>query len=177
MSSAKQNYLVGIFDDDDDLLHTIEHVRAAGYKIADAFTPFPIHGLEHAMGLRPTKLHTAGFFFGGIGLTFMFSFLTWMNTINYPINFGGKPFFSLLSWVPPLFEVTVLWASIGMTVAFYYLCNLYPGKTPKIIDPRTTDHKFALTFAIDDKTGADYINKVSEMLKHGGATEIYQKEV
>lgn len=101
MSSSNQKYLVGIFDDDDDLLHAVKNIRGAGHTITDAFTPFPVHGLEHALGLRPTRLHTAGFFFGGIGILFMFSFLTWMTTSNYPINFGGKPFFAVLGWVPP----------------------------------------------------------------------------
>jgi hypothetical protein len=177
MSSSKQKYLVGIFDDDHDLLHAVEHIRGAGHSITDAFTPFPVHGLEHAMGLRATRLHTAGFFFGGIGFVFMISFLTWMSLSNYPINFGGKPYFSLLAWVPPLFEVTVLWASIGMTVSYYYLCNMYPGKMPKIIDPRTTDHKFALTFELSDNTGDEYIKEMTALLKHEGASEVFEKEV
>lgn len=177
MSSSNQKYLVGIFDDDDDLLHAVKNIRGAGHTITDAFTPFPVHGLEHALGLRPTRLHTAGFFFGGIGILFMFSFLTWMTTSNYPINFGGKPFFAVLGWVPPLFEVTVLWASIGMTVSYYYLNNMYPGKMPKIIDPRTTDHKFALTFELNDSTEASYISEMTELLKRQGASEVFEKEV
>lgn len=76
----------------------------------------------------------------------------------------------------PLFEVTVLWASIGMTVSYYYLNNMYPGKMPKIIDPRTTDHKFALTFELNDSTEASYISEMTELLKRQGASEVFEKK-
>ncbi len=173
-TNTNDKFLVGIFDDDDVLLKAVEGVRAAGQNITDVFTPFPVHGLEHKMGLRETKLHTAGFLFGGTGTLFALCFITWVSTMSYPTNFGGKPFLSLLSWIPITFELTVLFASVGMVVSFYYLCNLYPGKQPKIIDPRTTDDKFAMTFKIDETLD---VNAVSDLLKDQGATEVYQKEL
>lgn len=175
--SATKKYLVGLFDDDHDLLHAVDAVRKAGYKITDVYTPFPVHGLEHKMGLRPTKLHTAGFVFGATGLTTALTMITFASTRNYPTNFGGKPFFSLPSWVPISFEHTVLFASVGMVIAFYYLCNMYPGKQPEIIDPRSTDDKFLMTFELTGSEGDEYISEVSALLKHEGAVEIFQKEV
>jgi hypothetical protein len=100
-----------------------------------------------------------------------------INQFNYPTDVGGKPHFGLLAYVPITFEHTVLYASVGMTVAFYYLCNMWPGKTPKIIDERTTDHLFALTFELDSTRDANYINAVTELLKKEGAIEVYQKEI
>lgn len=176
MNETKK-YLVGMFDDDDVLLHAVKDVRKAGYEITDVFTPFPVHGLEHAMGLQPTRLHTAGFFFGATGLTVALSMITFINLFNYPTNFGGKPFFGLLAYVPISFEHTVLFSAIGMTVSFYYLCKLWPGKQPKIIDERTTDYLFAMTFELDSSKDVNYINAVSEILKKEGAIEVYQKEV
>jgi len=148
MANTKQ-YLVGMFDDDDVLMDAVGNIRGAGHKITDVFTPFPVHGLEHKLGLRETRLHTAGFFFGGTGLLTALGFITWISTKNYPTVFGGKPFFSLPAWVPITFELTVLFASIGMVVAYYYLNNQYPGKQPKIFDRRTTDHMFAMVFELD----------------------------
>ncbi|MBK6340595.1 MAG: DUF3341 domain-containing protein [Bacteroidetes bacterium] len=174
--STTKNLLVGIFDDDHTLIHAVEHIRHDGYKIGEVFTPFPVHGLEHALDLRPTKLHTAGFMFGATGTTFALSFITWISTINYPVNIGGKPFFSLPAWIPITFEMTVLFAAWGMTLSFYYLCKLWPGKVNKIVDPRTTDHLFAMTFDLDGKDEA-YIDKVSGLLKSNGAIEIYKKEL
>lgn len=175
--SATKKYLVGLFDDDHDLLHAVEAVRKAGYIITDVYTPFPVHGLEHKMGLRPTKLHTAGFVFGATGLTTALTMITFASTRNYPINFGGKPLFSLPSWVPISFEHTVLFASVGMVIAFYYLCNMYPGKQPEIIDSRSTDDKFLMTFELTGSESDSYISEISALLKHEGASEIFQKEV
>ena len=172
MSTNK--FLVGIFDDDHDLLHAVTAVRNAGYTIADAFTPFPVHGLEHKMGLRPTKLHTAGFLFGATGITVALTMMTFISAFNYKTNYGGKPFWAFPAFIPITFEHTVLYAAVGMTISFYYLCNLYPGKQPVIIDHRTTDDKFALTFDINSIKDVDAL---TDLLKHEGASEVYQKEI
>jgi len=158
MSDTKK-YLVGIFNDDDILLHAVKGIRKDGYEISNAYTPFPVHGLEHALGLEETRLHT------------------FINKFNYPTNVGGKPYWGLLAYVPITFEQTVLAAAVGMTVSFYYLCKLYPGKKPKIVDERTTDNMFALTFELDAAKDNSYVNAVTELLKKEGAIEVYQKEV
>lgn len=173
----KEKLLVGIFDDDDVLLSAVTDVRKSGHSIDEVFTPFPVHGLEHKMGLRPTRIHAAGFMFGTTGLLFALGLMTWVSTMNYPTNFGGKPYFSLLGFIPITFELTVLFAGIGMVVSFYYLCNLYPGKQPKIVDVRTTDDKFAMTFKIDKSTSESYINEVSDLLRTLGASEVYKKDI
>ncbi|MCB9033044.1 MAG: DUF3341 domain-containing protein [Chitinophagales bacterium] len=173
MSDTKK-YLVGIFNDDDVLLHAVKNVRKAGFKITDCFTPFPVHGLEHEMGLKGTSLHTAGFFFGLTGLIVSLGMITFINAFDYPTIFGGKPYWGLLAYVPICFEHTVLYAAVGMTVAFYYLCNLYPGKQPKIVDERTTDDMFAMTFEMD---GSQDTDAIADLLKKEGAVEVYQKEI
>lgn len=177
MANKREKLLVGIFDDDDVLLKAVTDVRKSGHSIEDVYTPFPVHGLEHKMGLRPTKIHTAGFLFGSTGFLFALSLMTWVSTMNYPTNFGGKPFFSLLAFIPITFELTVLFTGIGMVVSFYYLCNLYPGKQPKIVDVRTTDDKFAMTFKIEKSTPDSYVNEVSDLLKSLGASEVYKKDI
>lgn len=165
-----------MFDDDHTLLHAVDAFRKSGINIADVLTPFPVHGLEHKMGLRPTKLHTAGFVFGLTGLTVAFTMMTFANAFNYPNNFGGKPVFALPAWIPVMFEHTVLFASVGMVVSFYYLCNMWPGKQPKIIDPRITDHMFAMTFDMD---GIDQsqVEQITSLLQHEGAVEVFEKEI
>lgn len=173
----KKTYLVGMFNDDDVLMHAVDNIRAGGHEITDVFTPFPIHGLEHKLGLRPTRLHTAGFLFGATGTITALSFITWISTKNYPTVFGGKPFFSLPAWIPITFELTVLFASVGMVVAFYYLNNMYPGKEPKIIDKRTTDHMFAMTFELNDGRKEGFENTISDLLRKNGAVEVYRKEL
>ena len=175
--AEKKTYLVGMFDDDSVLLKAVENVRGEGHKITDVFTPFPVHGLEHVMGLRPTRIHTAGFLFGATGLLTALSFITWVTNVNYPTIFGGKPFFSLPAWIPITFELTVLFSCVGMVVSFYYLCGMYPGFQPKIIDKRTTDHMFAMTFELDGHREEGFENSVTSLLEQNGAVEVYRKEV
>jgi hypothetical protein len=173
-----KNYLVGMFDDDDVLLSAVEKIRAAGHEITDVFTPFPVHGLEHKMGLRPTRLHTAGFLFGGTGTITALGFITWISTKNYPNVFGGKPFFALPAWIPITFEMTVLFASVGMVVAFYYLNQQWPGKQPKIIDRRLTDDMFAIVFEKNaDQSDIYYDETLTGLLKETGAVEVFNKEL
>ena len=164
-----------MFDDDHTLLHAVDGAVKEGLKIDDVYTPFPVHGLEHKMKLRPTKIHTAGFVFGLTGLITAFSMMTFASTINYPTNFGGKPLFSLPAWIPIMFEQTVLFASVGMVIVFYYLCNLYPGKQPKIIDPRLTDDMFAITFDISNDSSK--VSHFTDFLKQEGAVEVFEKDI
>ncbi len=175
--ARKKQYLVGMFDDDHVLLNAVDNVREAGHKITDVLTPFPVHGLEHKMGLRETKLHTAGFLYGLTGLIAGLSFMAWVSVKNYPSVFGGKPLFALPAWIPIIFELTVLFACVGMVASFYYLCGMYPGFQPKIIDKRTTDHMFAMTFELDDSREDGFVNNVTNVLQNSGAVEIYRKEI
>ena len=92
---AKKKFVVGCFDDEAVLFPAVKKVRTAGYKIHDVYTPFAVHGLDHAMGLRETSLHTAGFIYGITGTTTAISAISWIFTKDWPLNIGGKPHFAL----------------------------------------------------------------------------------
>lgn len=124
---AKKKFVVGCFEDEAVLFPAVKKVRAAGYKIHDVYTPFAVHGLDHAMGLRETSLHTAGFIYGITGTTTALSTISWIFTKDWPLNIGGKPHFALPAWIPIMFELTVLFAAVGMVLTFCYLCQLAPG--------------------------------------------------
>lgn len=164
-------YIVGLFDDDEVLLKAVKEVRKAGVKIYDVFTPYPVHGLDGAMGLKDSRLHTVGFLAGAAGGLSMLAFIIWTNTVSYPVNFGGKPLLALPSYIPVTFEVTVLAASVTMVVAFFARCGFSLFKSPKIFDERTTDDKFAMVFSSGDVDAG----KVRELLKKNGAIEVNEK--
>ena len=164
-------YIVGLFDDDEILLKAVKEIRKTGVKIHDVLTPYPIHGLDGAMGLKDSRLHTVGFIAGAIGGLSMLAFIIWTNTVSFPINFGGKPYLSLPSYIPITFEVTVLSASVTMVVVFFARCGLSLVKEPRIFDTRTTDDKFAMIFQEGDVES----EKVKELLKQNGAVEINEK--
>jgi hypothetical protein len=168
-------YIVGLFDDEVTLLHAIKKIRQKGLKIDDVLTPFPIHGIDDVLGLKESRLHTVGFLVGTCGLLFAISFMIWVNTVNYPLDFGGKPYLSIPSFIPITFEFTVLTASVSMVLAFLARNGLYPGKQPRIFDERITDDMFAITFAIDNASDAQ-IEKITDALGEAGVVEIKKKD-
>ncbi|MEY4892458.1 MAG: hypothetical protein RIQ34_1070 [Bacteroidota bacterium] len=147
-----QKFVVGNFYDEEVLFPAVKKVRRAGYKIHDVFTPFPIHGLDQALGLRDTSLHTAGFIYGITGTSTAVGFITWALTLDWPINFGGKPFFALPAWIPVTFELTVLFAAVGMVLTFCYLCQLAPFVKKDHFNPRSTDDTFVMALECTDAT-------------------------
>lgn len=166
---AIKKFVVGCFYDEQVLFPAVKQVRKAGYKIHDVYTPFPIHGLDTAMGLRDTSLHTAGFIYGITGTTVALSFITWVFTTDWPMNIGGKPFFALPAWIPITFELTVLFAAVGMVLTFCYLCQLAPFVKKDHFHLRATDDTFVMAIECTDKTNeAD----VHQFLASVGAAEI-----
>lgn len=147
-----KKFVVGNFDDEAVLFPAVKKVRRAGYKIHDVFTPFPIHGLDKAMGLKDTSLHVAGFIYGITGTATAVSFITWALTIDWQVNFGGKPYFSLPAWIPITFELTVLFAAVGMVLTFCWLCQLAPFIKKDHFNPRSTDDLFVMAVECTDKT-------------------------
>lgn len=173
---ANKKIIYGLYEDETVLIDAVKTVRAEGMKIDDCYTPFPVHGLDDAMGLRHTKLHSAGFVFGATGTLTALTFILWITTNNYPVNYGGKPFLSLPAWIPITFELTVLFASVGMFLTYLYLNRLAPGVKPDIVDERTTSHLFAMTFEVDDHTTDQRKEEIKRVLAASGAVEIHEKE-
>ena len=147
-----KKFIVSNFYDEAVLFPAVKKVRRAGYKIHDVYTPFPIHGLDKEMGLRDTSLHVAGFIYGITGTATALGFITWALSVDWPMNFGGKPFFSLPAWIPIIFELTVLFASIGMVLTFCWLCQMAPFVKKDHFSLRSTDDTFVMAVECTDKT-------------------------
>ncbi len=173
---ASNKFIVGLFDHEEKLIKAIRSFKKENVEITDTLTPFPVHGLEDELGYRDTRLHTTGFLFGITGTFVALSVMTWIMTTNYPINFGGKPNFALPSFIPITFELTVLFASVGMVMVYLIRNGLSPGTIPRIFDERITDDRFALTFEVDDNTSKEEINKIVSLLNGAGAVEVSAKE-
>jgi hypothetical protein len=166
---AVKKFVVGNFDDEAVLFPAVKKVRRAGYKIHDVYTPFPIHGLDKVMGLRDTSLHTAGFIYGITGTSTAVGFITWALTTDWPIVFGGKPFFSLPAWIPITFELTVLFAAVGMVLTFCYLCQLAPFVKKDHFNLRSTDDTFVMALECTDKTNE---TEAKAFLENAGAKQV-----
>ena len=152
MAGGIKKFVVGSFDDEKVLFPAVKNVRKAGYKIHDVYTPFPVHGLDHAMGIRETSLHTAGFIYAITGTTTALSGIGWIFTKDWPLNIGGKPHFDLPAWIPITFELTVLFSAVGMVLTFCYLCNLAPFVKKHHFHLRATDDLFVMVLETTAKT-------------------------
>ncbi len=170
---AKKKFVVGCFDDEAVLFPAVKKVRLAGYKIHDVYTPFPVHGLDYAMGLRDTSLHTAGFIYGITGTTTALSCISWILVKDWPLNFGGKPHFSLPAWIPITFETTVLFAAVGMVLTFCYICQMAPFVKKHSFNLRATDDTFTMVIECTAKTNAD---DLLAFLTANGAKEVNVQE-
>lgn len=173
MRQLNKNVIYGIYSDEEDLLNAVRNAKSKHMEIMDVFSPFPVHGMDQALGLEESRLHQAGFVYGAIGTLTAFLGMTWIMTSDWPIIFGGKPYWPVPSYIPIVFETTVLFASWGMTITFYTICGLWPGVKNPQLDLRTTDDKFCLAFDKNDVSESDARSFFSET----GAEEVNTKNI
>ncbi len=144
----KQLFL-GVFADESDILEATRATRAAGYDIYDIYTPYAVHGLDQAMGLRPSKLTWVCLAFAVLGFAFGLYAQFWIESISWPLNVGGKPFNSLPAYLPVIFELTVLFGGLGVVFTMFLRTKLFPGKTEALPYEGITDNRFVL--AIEER--------------------------
>ena len=147
-----ERVLLATFEHEDDLLGAVVALRRKKLRIVDAFTPYAVHGLERAMGLRPSRLTWVCFICGTVGALGMLWFEHWSASVSWPLDVGGKPWNSLPSDVPVAFEAAVLLAGFGSVFALLAACRLFPGKQPRVLYPRITDDRFVLVIDETDAT-------------------------
>src|SRR6476661_172873 len=172
---AIKKFVVACFDDEAVLFPAVKQVRKSGFKIHDVYTPMPIHGLDTAMGLRDTSLHTAGFFYAISGTCTALGFISWALAYDWPLNFGGKPFFALPAWIPITFELTVLFSAVGMVLTFCYLCQLAPSVKKDHFSPRSTDDTFVMAIECNDKTSEADVTQFLQSVGAQGVSTQYRE--
>ena len=149
--SAKRLHVM--FDDDDILLDAVKEIVKNKMYIYEVYTPFPVHGLDKAMKLKPTNISIATFIYGCIGFTVAVLMMYYIMILDWPQDIGGKPSLNHL-----------------MVITFYMRSKLWPYKEAENPNPSTTDDKFL----IDMESGSN-LSKTKTMLKKMGAISI--KEV
>ncbi len=164
--------MVGIFQDEDDILSVTREVRKKGYTILDIYTPYAVHGLDHAMGLKPSRLPWVCFALGLVGAVTKLWFEYWATAADWPVNVGGKPWNSLPAFVPVTFEVMVLFAGISTVIALFIVSRLYPGRAATVI-PGVTDDRFALV--LEETDAAFEPVEVRRLLERHGAVEVIER--
>jgi hypothetical protein len=171
---VNKNFLVGVFDDEDVLLDAVAKVRSNGVKIHEVYSPFPVHGLDDALGYKKSRLPIAAFLFGMTGTSLALLMQIWMLGYDWPMIIGGKNFASLPPFIPVTFEMTVLFAAFGMVGTFMISSDMKPYGWPRQFDIRSTDDKHIMAIDVDVNK-AKSRDEITLLLRNAGASEVNTK--
>ena len=168
--------IYGLYGDDGQLLEATKKIVAKGHRVNEVYSPYPVHGLDTAMGLKYSRIAVTSFLFGMMG-AFLITLLIWFVMIDdWPLVIGGKPNFTygqnLPAFIPVTFEATVFCAAHLMVLTFLFRCGLFPGSSSRNPDPRTTDDKFLMEIHESD---SKKITEIKKIMKETGAEEIKVK--
>ena len=143
----------GLFTDPDAVLHAAGELRRAGYQQFDFHTPYPLHGLDQAMGIKRTVLPWISLVAGVVGLALALHLQWWTGAVDYPLVIGGKPYFAFEPSIPIAFELTILLTAVATVVGMFALNRLPQWFSKWQEDPhfqRSTDDAFVVTVDADD---------------------------
>ena len=139
-----KKYVTVLFDDEVPMLEAVHKIQEHNEQILDVLTPFPVHGLDKALGMKRSRIPVGGFICGAIGGLLGFLFQAWVFTVDYPLVFGGKPYLSAPSFIPVTFEMTILFTAIGVASALFIRSRLKPVKKFEPVNDRITDDRFVI---------------------------------
>ncbi len=165
------------FDSPQSLYHAAEHVRDSEYTAFDVYTPFPVHGMDQAMGLKESRLAPIVFMGGSLGLIFGISYQSWASTFGYSLVISGKPLLSFPAFVPVSFELMILFSAFATVFGMFGLNKIPRHSHPLLKNDRfrtATSHGFFLAIeASDPHFDAD---KIEAFLTKIGATSVEKVE-
>ncbi len=165
--------VIGFFDAPDLLISATRKAREAKYRDFDAYTPYPVHGLEAAQGIKRSPIPYVTFLAGITGCAAAFALQYWTSAVDWPLNVGGKPFNSWPAFVPVMFELTILFGGLSTFAALLFFCRL-PNARKRNFDPRLTSDRFALM--IEAPLHGEDPEEAEEILKAGGFQKFSEEE-
>lgn len=169
--------LIAAFDTTPEIYQACEQVRDAGYTRWDALTPFPVHGLDYAMGVRRSKVPRFSLAGGILGFCTGMSFIAWLGLSEYPLVVGGKPYFSPMFAFPVSYELTILFTAFATIGGMFFLNKLPMHYHPLMKAPqfvRALDDRFYIVIeAKDPKFNAA---ATRSLLEQAGGKDIVEIE-
>lgn len=173
-NKMSSSHLIGVFDDESGMVKAVEEIRGKNLPIEEVYTPYPVHEVLHAMGNK-SRLQIFAYFYGLFGAIGVLAFLYYTSVLDWPINYGGKPFNSFPSFIIITIILTIFIVTIFSLATFSGRAKLWPGKQHKSYDPRATDDKFVIVVNKDD-TGKGELGTIQGIMKANGAVEIKEEE-
>lgn len=161
--------LLAIFDSPEKLLEAVKKLRAAQFKGLETFTPFPVHGMEHALGLKRSWIPWVTFVMAMVGMSVGFGFQSWTLAVDWPLNVGGKPFFAWPAYIPVTFELAILLGGVSTVFALFFAMKL-PCFANKVLDDRLTNDRFAVL--IDSNDPQFEVQKIKTLMAECQVEEI-----
>lgn len=169
-----------MYDDDDVLKKGAKKVVAKGVKVAEVFSPFPVHGLDPIIGVKNTRLGIMAFIYGLTGLCLATLGMYYIMILDWPMNIGGKPnntyLQNMLAFVPVSFEFTVLCAAHGMALTYFLRNKILPGMPSSNPHPRTTDDRFVMEIRLSENAQFSQ-EEMQVLLNSTGIVELDQREI
>lgn len=160
----------GTFSNEHDVLAATADCRERGFEIVDVYTPYPVHGIDRAMGLRRSRITYVCFALALTGAALMLWFQTWTSAVSWPINVGGKPLNSLPAFIPVTFEAAILFGALGTVFVMLIRSRLFPWSKPNLPAAGVTDDQFVLALC---QSNPDLPPELAKQLLHDhGATEV-----
>jgi mono/diheme cytochrome c family protein len=180
----RSNKLFGIgaiFNTPNDIIHAAKLITDSGYKNFDINTPYPVHGMDKAMKLKPSKLGYVTLAFGLSGATFALLFIYWAMSIDYPQIIGGKPFFAFPAFIPVTFEVTVLLATLSTVIGLLTFMSGFPNNKQPLHDTeymkKVSGDQFGVVIHADDPQFNELkVKELFSSLKANDIESIYHFE-
>lgn len=167
MASEQKPLILGYFEDPHDLMVAGDSARKLGYSDLDAYTPYPIHGLEEALGIKKSWVPSAAKTMLTVGMICGFAFQYWVSSYGWELNIGGRPLNSWPAFVPVTFESSIFFAGVTTLISVIIASRLRPAGN-KFIDRGFTDDKLALVIPHDEERQDDIV----KFLKEAGSYEV-----
>lgn len=146
--------MTGLFDTPDEIMHAAEKTSKK-YRKFDVHTPFPVHGMDDAMGLGESGIGWVTLIVGITCMLLMTAFIAWVSLVDYPNIWAGKPYFNLPAYIPILFEVTVLTGAVTTVLVLFFVVSGFPNNNHPLHDTpymqRTSDDKFGICIEAKDE--------------------------
>jgi hypothetical protein len=173
-NKMSSSHLIAVFEDESGMVKAVEEIRGKNLQIEEVYTPYPVHEVLHAMGNK-SKLQIFAYFYGLFGALAVLAFLYYTSVIDWPINYGGKPFNSFPSFIIITIVLTIFIVTISSLATFSGRAKLWPGKQHKSFDPRATDDKFVIVVSKDETAPGELVT-IEGIMKENGAVEIREEE-
>ena len=161
--------VLALYDDPDKLLDAAAIAKEHGFPDLDAYTPYAVHGLSEALGIKKSWVPYVTLVMGLAGASLGLTFMIWTSAYDWPINVGGKPMVSLPAFIPITFECGVLIGGTMTLAALLVACGL-PNWSKPILDRDLTNDRFGLW--VPDSGPEWNEERVIKALRHTGAVDI-----